>query len=256
MNTLPLLAPDEPSPVLVENEAGRSPFVIVCDHASRTLPRSLGDLGLSEAELCSHIAWDIGAADVARLMAQELDAALFLQQYSRLVIDCNRPLTAPDSIPEVTGGIVVPGNQALTPELKEERRRAIFQPYHECVAAALAKRGPTRPYILITLHSFTPELYGTVRPFHAGVLYNADRRFALPVLEQLRADRSLVVGDNAPYAADEKTDYAIIEYAEKGGHPYVEMEVRQDLITEAAGQQAWAQRLVQVMRAAQRSLSI
>lgn len=252
----PLLAPDEPSAVLVENEHGRSPFVIVCDHASRRLPRSLGHLGLSEEELSTHIAWDIGAAQVARLIAKELDAVLFLQQYSRLVIDCNRPLGAPDSIPELTGGVVVPGNQTLGIEAVQNRVQSIFKPYHDCIAAHLKHRRPTRPHILLSMHSFTPELYGVRRPFHAGVLYNVDRRFALPVLDMLRADATLVVGENEPYAADEKTDYSIIAHAEKNGHPYVEMEVRQDLITDRAGQQAWAERLVPIMRAAQSQLQL
>jgi predicted N-formylglutamate amidohydrolase len=131
------LEPDEPSPAAVFQEDAAGPFVIVCDHASRALPRTLGDLGLSAHDLQSHIAWDIGAAGVARRMALELDAPLFCQRYSRLVIDCNRPLSAPDSIPLSSGGIAIPGNQQLTRLQADARARAIFQPYHERIAGAL-----------------------------------------------------------------------------------------------------------------------
>jgi predicted N-formylglutamate amidohydrolase len=227
-------------------DAGAS-FVIVCDHAGRALPRSLGSLGLAPDELQSHIAWDIGAAGVAQRMALELQAALFCQRYSRLVIDCNRPLGAPDSIPSKSGGIDIPGNQRLTRLEADERARAIFEPYHQRIESALARRGT---YLLVSVHSFTPELHGTKRPFHAGVLYERDSRLALPLLQLLRQEPGLVVGDNEPYAASAATDYAIIEYGEKRGAPYVELEVRQDLITHEAGQAFWAQRLARLLRIA------
>lgn len=243
----PLLEPDEPSPVEVFREDAGGAFVIVCDHAGRALPRGLGSLGLSTDELQSHIAWDIGAEGVARRLALELDAPLFCQHYSRLIIDCNRPLSAPDSIPATSGGILIPGNQRLTDEQAARRADSIFVPYHERIERALALRGP---YLLVSVHSFTPELYGKKRPFHAGVLYERDTRLALPLLRLLRQEPGLVVGDNEPYAASAATDYAIIEYGEKRGAPYVELEVRQDLIAEDAGQILWAMRLARLLRIA------
>lgn len=240
--TTSLLVPDEPSPVSVENEQGRSRFILVCDHAGRALPRALADLGLSEEDRHAHIAWDIGAAGVARLLAAKLDAVLFLQHYSRLVIDCNRPLEAKDSIPETTGGVMVPGNQALRAEERRARAREIFLPYHERVRAAIDARGG-QSYCFLSVHSFTPVLYGVRRKFHAGVLYHDDARLAAPLLEELRADRDLVVGDNEPYRASPQTDYSIIEHAQKRGMPYVELEVRQDLIMDPEGQERWAERL-------------
>jgi predicted N-formylglutamate amidohydrolase len=242
-----LLAPDEPSPVEVVRPDGLGPFVISCDHAGRQLPRSLGSLGLSSEQLQEHIAWDIGAAALARHLSAALDAPLFLQRYSRLVIDCNRPLSAPDSIPAKTGGIDVPGNARLTPAEAEERARAIFAPYHRTIESALAQRSG---YMLVTVHSFTPELYGVRRPFHAGVLYERDTRLAAPLLQLLRQEPGLVVGDNEPYAASAATDYAIIEYGERRGAPYVELEVRQDLVADEAGQQSWAERFARLLRIA------
>jgi len=246
-----LLATDEPPAVSIVNPGARSPYLIVCDHASHRLPRALGDLGLSEDERRAHIAWDIGAASVARLLAEELDAVLFLQEYSRLVIDCNRPLTAPDSIPERTGGVVVPGNLGLTPAGAQARCYAIFHPYHEAIRhAVLTRQQQSQPTIVLSMHSFTPVLYGVARPFHAGVLYNTDSRLGLPLLQLLRAEAGLVVGDNEPYAASEASDYSIIEHAERKGNPYVEIEVRQDLIDDAPGQKEWAARLARCIVAA------
>lgn len=220
-----LLQADEESPLEVFNEHGRSPFVLVCDHAGRSLPRALGTLGLTEDELGAHIAWDIGAAGLACRLAQELDAPLFLQRYSRLVIDCNRPLAAPDSIPESSGGVAIPGNRGLSAEARAQRVSAIFEPYHAGISAALAQRSR---YAVLAMHSFTPELYGERRPFHAGVLYARDARLAAPVLAQLRQLDGLLIGDNQPYAASELTDYAIIEYAERRGAPHVELELRRE----------------------------
>ena len=206
--TSALLELDEPAAVEVFQESAAAPWVIVCDHAGRALPRALGTLGLSPEDLQAHVAWDIGALGVARQLALALEAPLFSQRYSRLVIDCNRPLTAPDSIPEQSGGIAIPGNQGLTRAAVEQRTGAVFQPYHARIKGALERRGP---YALISVHSFTPELYGTKRPFHAGVLYESDTRLAAPLLELLRQEPGLVVGDNEPYAASAATDYAIIE---------------------------------------------
>jgi predicted N-formylglutamate amidohydrolase len=239
-----LLEADEPSPVEIVRADAAAPFVIVCDHAGRALPRSLGTLGLSPADLQAHIAWDIGAAGVARHLSAQLDASLFLQRFSRLVIDCNRPLSAPDSIPAKSGGIAIAGNQGLSEEQARERARAIFSPYHAAIASALERRSA---YLLVSVHSFTPELYGVRRPFHAGVLYERDTRLAAPLLRLLRREPGLVVGDNEPYAASSATDYAIIEYGERRGAPYVELEVRQDLVADEQGQRLWGERFARLL---------
>ena len=180
----PLLSSDEPSPLEVVPGAGRQ-FVIVCDHAGRMIPRALASLGLSNDDLQTHIAWDIGAAGVARELSRELEAPLFLQRYSRLVIDCNRPLSAPDSIPSVSGGVAIPRNQGLTASDAEARAEAIFRPYHAAITRAVAERDE---YVFVSVHSFTPELFGVRRPFHAGVLYERDARLATPLLQLLREE--------------------------------------------------------------------
>ena len=239
---------DEPAPCEVAGLEGRSPFVIVCDHASRRLPRFLGDLGLSEAERASHIAWDIGAAQVARGLAAALDATVFLQAYSRLVIDCNRPLSAPDSIVVRSERSRISGNEGITPAAAVARARDVFHPYHDRIRAELDERQRSgRPVILVSVHSFTPVFMDVPRPWHAGVLHLGDTRLALPLLRLLRSEPDLVVGHNEPYAASEASDYSILEHGEHRGIPYAELEIRQDLIAEVAGQRAWSARLARLL---------
>lgn len=248
MTETELLQSDEPSPVDEVTASGRSPFVLICDHAGKQIPRSLGSLGVSTDELDTHIGWDIGAAGLARRLASALDAPLFLQRYSRLVIDCNRPLAAPDSIPRKSGGVPIPGNEGLSAAARSDRARSIFWPYHERIRRELdARQARGEGYVLISVHSFTPVLYGVARPFHAGVLYEQDTRLAHPLLELLRREPELVVGDNEPYRASAATDYAIIEYGERRGQPYVELEVRQDLLGDIAGESQWAERFARYL---------
>jgi len=246
-----LLAPDEPP--AFEFIAGRhsSPFLITCDHAGRRLPRALADLGVSASELERHIAWDIGAAGVTRQLAALLDASAVLQTYSRLAIDCNRPPSVPSSIVEQSEATLIPGNHALSAAARAARVAAIFQPYHDRILAELNERAArAQPTVLIAMHSFTPEFHGVPRPWHAGVLYNRDTRLAHAVLELLRADSELVVGDNEPYAVSDASDYGVVVYGEQRGNLHVELEVRQDLITTEAEQAAWAARLAPLFRRA------
>ncbi|MDE2294115.1 MAG: N-formylglutamate amidohydrolase [Gammaproteobacteria bacterium] len=239
-----LLADDEPTPVEVRRPRGRSAFLIVCDHAGARIPRALGSLGLAAADLARHIAWDIGAAAVARRLSDTWDACAVLQRYSRLVIDCNRPPGSPTSIATESERTPVPGNARLDAAARERRERSIFAPYHARIRTLLDARAATnRPTVLIAMHSFTPIYLGAARPWHVGVLYHRDPRLAGSLLSVLRADPALVVGENQPYAVGDATDVAIPEYGEKRGLLHVEIEVRQDLIATPSGQRAWASRL-------------
>jgi len=242
---------DEPLAFSIERPQGRSAFVLACDHASRRIPRALGDLGLSTADLAAHIAWDIGAAAVARRLSAALDATLLLQNYSRLVIDCNRPPTAPDSIPRLTGGIAIPGNAAVDDAGALARRTAFFDPYHAALRQILDQREAAgTASILIAVHSFTPVYAGQQRPWHTGLMYHRDARFAVQLLPLLRADAALIVGDNEPYTMGDLTDYTLPLHGEMRGILHVGIEIRQDLIENPAGQAAWADRLAAVLRAA------
>ena len=247
-----LLGADEPPPVIELGRQGRSNFVIVVDHASRRIPRRLGDLGLPPAELQRHIAWDIGALSVARCMSMTLEAPLVAQNYSRLVIDCNRDPKVPTSIPAVGESVKIPGNIGLSAEEVAGRRAEIFDPYHDHISALLDERQAAgRTTILVAQHSMTDIFKGVRREMHAAVLYNRDRRFAGLVLEALRREPGVVVGDNQPYFVSDETDYTIPRHGEGRGLPHVEIEIRQDLITEEAGQFEWARRICRVLQAAE-----
>ncbi len=244
-----LLASDEPSAVEWIQPAGRSDFLLACDHASRRLPRSLGSLGLSETELSSHIAWDIGAAGVARILAERLDAALILQNYSRLVIDCNRPLTAPDSIPRSSEWVQIAANEQLSAEQVAMRTAEVFTPYHDALRQQIEQRQrDRRKTLLVAIHSFTPTYRGDARPWHIGTMYRGDARMAKVLLALLRRDERLHVGDNEPYAIEEDSDYTLPHHGEARGIAHVGLEIRQDLIADEAGQKTWAGRLASMFK--------
>ncbi|HRP73890.1 MAG TPA: N-formylglutamate amidohydrolase, partial [Luteimonas sp.] len=199
-----------------------------------------------------HIGWDIGIAGTTARLAEALDACAIVQTYSRLVIDCNRPLEAPSSIPAASDGTSIPGNADLDDRERDRRAAAIFTPYHARIEAELDRRlREGRPTILVAMHSFTPSMNGDDRRWHAGVLYQRDARFAHALLDTLQGDGDLVVGDNQPYSVSDATDYAIPVHAERRGLPHVELEIRQDLIADAAGQRAWAERLARQFTALQ-----
>src|SRR5712664_2054157 len=156
-----LLGSADVPPVSEHNAASRSPFLLTCDHYGRLLPQALGDLGLPAGELERHIAWDIGIAGVAEALSKHLDAHLIAQNYSRLVIDCNRPPHAASSIPRISEATTIPGNEGLTGETAAIRRREIFDPYHRRIDAIIDHRlHDHRPTVLIALHSFTPVYAG------------------------------------------------------------------------------------------------
>ena len=205
---------DEP-PVVEHNPLGHSPFLLTSDHFGRALPKSLGDLGLSESELTRHIAWDIGIAAVARTLSERLNAHLIAQRYSRLVIDCNRPFSSPSSIPLISEATTIPGNEGLTRQAIEARRREVFDPYHGRITEVIERRAASGlPTVLVSLHSFTPVYAGIKRPWHVGTLYQRDTRLPPLLLKALRAQTDLVVGDNEPYAVSNETDYTIPVHGE------------------------------------------
>lgn len=232
----------DPPAVRVTNPDGRSSFLLLGDHAGNAVPAALGSLGLGAADLVRHIGWDIGVSGLGRLLAERLDAVFVEQSYSRLVVDCNRAPDSADAMAAQSDGTVIPGNRSLDAEAREGRLAAIHRPYHAAIAARLAARDAAgHKTILIALHSFTPVMAGDARPWDVGVLHNGrEDRFALAVLDRLRAEPGLAVGDNQPYRMDE-TDYTVPTHAYPARRPYVEMEVRQDHLTDAAGQARWAE---------------
>ena len=247
-----LLEPDESPPVREYRRDGRSPFVVAVDHAGRRIPKRLGNLGLPPSELERHTAWDIGALGVAMKVSAMLDAPLIAQEYSRLVIDCNRTPGSETSIPRMAETVEVPGNLDLSEDAIEARRSEIFEPYHARLRALLSERQAARqPTILVTQHTMTHILKGVKREMHAAVLYEHDRRFAVIVLEILRRNEKLLIAENEPYLV-QLTHYTVPHHAEARRLPYVELEIRQDLVTDEAGQAEWAHRIASALQDAER----
>jgi predicted N-formylglutamate amidohydrolase len=242
------LTTSEPAALTIDRPQGASDFLLVCDHASRSIPRSLGSLGLDDAQLSSHIAWDIGAAGVARRLSALLDATVVLQNYSRLVIDCNRPPGSTSSIPTQSEYARITGNEGLSAADANARVSAIFAPYHDGLSAVLdQRRNAGRHTLLVAVHSFTPVYLGKARPWKLGLMSRHDRRLALALLELLRRDADLQAGDNEPYAISDNTDYTIPVHGEARRLAHVGIELRQDLVADEAGQQNWAARLAPLL---------
>lgn len=246
-----LLGPGDPPPFSVHNEMGTAPLLLLCDHASKAVPKALDDLGISDAELSRHIGWDIGGLDAALELSGILDAPLVASGYSRLVIDCNRWPGGEGSTPEVSDCTPVPANCGLTKEQVDARADACFWPYHREVGRQLDRMtADGRKVALLVMHSFTPEMAGFKRPWHVGVLWNDDPRLPEPLLVELRRDPALVVGDNQPYSARDDYEYTLNVHARPRKMPYCSLEVRQDLIATPGEARAWARRLAPAIGAA------
>ncbi len=241
-----LLGANDPPPVEIINQWGRSPFLLVADHCGKRIPHALGTLGLRVADQERHIAWDIGTASLGECLANTLDAVFLRQPYSRLVIDCNRDPDAMDAIPATSDETIIARNQLLSPEDRAARVSEIHEPYHRAIAAEICRRSQTGlSTLLVSLHSFTPVMAGFVRPWQIGVLHDgANDAMALRLLAWLRAQKRWVVGDNEPYRMD-STDYTVPRHAFAAGLGYVEIEVSQRELRAESGWRAWCDALTQ-----------
>ena len=236
-------------PVEICNPGGQAPVLILSDHSGCDIPAYLDDLGLPEEERRRHIGWDIGATDMTRRLAEQLDATAVLNHVSRLVIDPNRDPYTPTSIPAIADGTFVPGNQDLSLEEQQRRIRLSFIPYHRAISREIARlRRRTGIPVIIAMHSFTPAMQREWRPWEAGVLFGDDDRLALPVIERLRTDTSLCIGANQPYSGKHPDSYSLQFHALRTGFPNVAFEVRQDLIATQSEAEAWADRLAQALQ--------
>lgn len=232
-----------PPPVRALNAAGTSPFVLLCEHASRFIPATYQGLGLGEPDLSRHIAWDIGAARVAEALSAHLDAPLLLAGYSRLLIDLNRPPASETSIPRVSETTVIPGNADLSPEERQHRVGTYFDPFQAAVGQLLdARQQAGKPTAVIGIHSFTPVFKGFSRPWQAGILYRRSRAFGHGLAEAL-GGAAAAIAENEPYSIDDESDYTVPVHGEARGLDAALVEIRQDLIADDAGADAWAHRL-------------
>lgn len=227
--------------VEVINEGGAGTVLLACEHASNALPREFGTLGLEAGDLSRHIAWDPGALPVARAMAGQLDAELVASRISRLVVDCNRPLEAPDLIWEISETTAIPGNRGLSADARRRRVDLAWRPFHDTLEARIAaRRIAGRPTVLVTIHTFTPVWKGIDRPWHVGIIHDDDTRVSAPLIAGLRAESGLVVGDNQPYAPSDRVYYTLERHARPFGLPCVMIEIRNDVVADDTGQRRWA----------------
>ena len=230
-------------------------WLVTCDHASNRVPASVngGDLGLPAADMARHIAHDIGAAGVARSLAAALDSPAILGGFSRLVIDPNRGEDDPTLLMRLYDGTIIPANRAADAAETARRLVAFHRPYHAACTALAQRRDDT---VLVAVHSFTPQLRGhPPRPWHVGVLYGADDRLARPFLNRLMAESDLCAGDNQPYSGQLPGD-AMDRHGVQAGRPHVLLEIRHDLVADAAGQARWAMRLAPMLDHALRQAQI
>lgn len=250
LSPTPLLDLDEPPPYGVINPDGVSDVLLLCEHALPRIPRRLSHLGLSKSERLRHIGWDIGALALARDLSARLDAPLFHTSYSRLVVDCNRPLDNASLIPETSETTAIPGNRDLSAADRAERLETLFNPFQSAVSRRLDLRSAAgKPTFVVGVHSYTPVYKGVARRWHAGVLYAGATRFAGHLIEALSQEAGPVIGDNEPYRIDHD-DYTVPVHGDARGLPALLIEVRHDLIDCAEGVTEWAERLERCLRLA------
>lgn len=240
------------SPIAIENESGRGAIVFVCEHASNELPEELGTLGLGEAALRSHIAWDIGALELARALATTFDGVLCHQQFSRLAYDCNRPFEAQSAIPSRSETQEIPGNRNLGDAERAARHAAIYLPFRDGLAALLDRRkSEGRPSVLVTVHSFTPVYFGQRRAVEIGIVHDRDSRFADAMLATAECfGARMRIERNAPYAPWDGVTHTLIEHGVRRGIANVMIEVRNDLLQVETSRQAVLDELVRMLHGA------
>ena len=246
-----LLGEHDPPPYRVENSRGRSPILLTCDHASYAIPASLGNLGVRLCDLRRHIGWDPGASEVTLRLSERFDAAAVLSGYSRLVIDCNRRPRSETSILTLSDGTPIPGNMGITSSDMDTRIETLFKPYHHAISTTLERiRQDGMTPVFVAIHSFTPKLNGSPRPWHFGVLWDEDARIAGPLIEALRAVSGIIVGDNEPYSARDHFDFSQEFHASSAGLPSALVEIRSDLIQDESGVELYSNLLGNAMESA------
>lgn len=235
------------APVVVSNGDGGSPWLLVCEHASNFMPDDFQGLGLGSQELQTHIAWDPGAAAVARRLSKMLDAPLLEAGLSRLLIDCNRPLDAPDLIPELSETTIIPGNQGLSAIERRARIELSHRPFHTRIEeVVLARTARGLPSWIVTIHSFTPIYRGVSRPWQIGIIHDEDDRVAKPLIAALSELGDINVGVNQPYSPADRVYYTLERHARPYHMPCVMIEIRNDEIVSETEQVLWAERLAPI----------
>lgn len=233
-----LLLENDPPPAEIVNSTSERNIVFVCEHAGRTIPKALGDLGLSKYDLDRHIAYDVGAEKVARMMSEILGAPLVIQSYSRLVVDCNRPVDAPDAIPQSSDTTIIPGNFGIGQTQRQQRIGEIFVPFHNAVSAMLDKH-PRKA--VFAIHSFTPVLGREARPWDLAFLFRKDSFTSRSLAKAVgKLDPNLKIGMNEPYAIEDNADWFVPYHGERRDLAHSLIEIRNDHLGTNDSCRSWA----------------
>lgn len=216
---------------------GQSPLFLFADHASNAIPSGFENLGVSNQELATHIGWDIGAEAVSRMLAKQLNATLLCCRFSRLLIDPNRTLDNPALIPETSDNIIIPGNQGLSAQARQNRIDTFYRPYHKRLRDELDRfQALHKDPLVVSVHSFTEKLSqpSKPRPWHISLLWKDDEESARTMMETLRADTNYIIGDNVPYSGHVYND-TVDQHVGPRGLRHLTFEIRQDLISSEDG---------------------
>lgn len=237
----PLIGPGDPPPFVTYNDHGKTPVLLVADHASPLIPAGMNQLGLADWVLERHVAWDVGVDKLTQFLADKLDAQAVLAGFSRLIVDPNRKPGAASAFPEISDGIAIPGNLDLDEEQKDLRLQSFFNPYHDKITQRLErfdKQGIVPA--LIAVHTCSPVFDRVVRPWHIGIMWDRDPRIPVPLMKRFAQMDGICIGDNEPYSGRHPHDFTIDYHAEPAGLPHVGFEVRQDLVRDDEGAKKWA----------------
>ena len=247
-----ILSSGEPKPFQVINQKGNGMGLIICDHASNRVPHSLKGLGLKKTDLARHIGWDIGSEDIGRYLSKTLGMTAVIATYSRLVVDLNRAPSHDEAVIETSDHTEIPGNTGLSKKAREQRIKEIFWPHHDQITKQvdrLVKKG--QPPLLLSIHSFTPEMDNVKRPWHISFLWNQQEKIAKRLISEIRRNHpEVLIGENEPYTlkSDRFTGSTIHRHAEERGLPYVFVEFRQDLVDTKEKAIYWADIFIQALK--------
>ncbi len=235
------------APFEIVDKGAACPILIVCDHASNALPNGYGSLGLPPALLQHHIAWDPGAADMARHLASAFKTRAILCGFTRLLIDANRGDSDPTLITAISDGNIIAGNVDLDADERARRQARFHNAYHGAIKAEVDRHlAEDRVPLLLSIHSFSPETHGKVKPWHLGVLWDRDSRLARPLMEHFGRQEHIIAGNNKPYSGAIPGD-CMNRHGTGRGLPHVLIEFRQDLISDRSGLETWGHHLYEAL---------
>lgn len=219
----------------------RGGVFFTCEHASNRVPHPWRPRPADRRLLAMHWGYDIGAAHLTRELAQQMHGLALLARFSRLLCDANRAPEDPTLVLRRTDD----GDPSFNHRVDLAARVARFHvPFHDAVDRLVAR---SRPALLVSIHSFTPVFRGKARPMEAGVLFDRHDELSLSLVDALRAE-GLRTEANEPYSGKDGLIYSAARHGGRHGLPYLEIELRQDLVAAQTHAHAVAHRVLRALR--------